>query len=137
MPIAELITDPLIDETVEFRRRLAAGTFCLQRCESCGTLHFPPGPSCWRCGSIELTWVPVADGSATVRSMTTCFRSFMSFADQVPYTVVLGELNSYPGVRVIARLETESDVIAIGSRVMLTWHSPCGAPASYHWQLAP
>ncbi|GAA1850934.1 hypothetical protein GCM10009836_33600 [Pseudonocardia ailaonensis] len=122
------------DETREFRARLAAGDFCLQRCHGCRTEHFPPGPACWRCGQVGLEWLPVEDPSAVVRSAVTIHRSFMAFADQVPYAVVLGELRAHPGVRVIARLAGEA--VPIGSGVELVW---TGDPsrAGYHWEPRP
>lgn len=127
------------DETREFRRRLAAGSFCVQRCLDCDSGHFPPGPGCWRCGSTRLEWLPVDDRCGRVASVTTCHRSFMAFADQVPYTVVLGELRAHPGVRVIARLQG-AGTVTIGDEVELTWVAPTdddptgGDPPLYFWR---
>ena len=134
--VATPTPDAIADETKEFRRRLASGRFCVQVCGECGTVHFPPGPACWRCGSDRLEWLDVDDRRGAVASATTCHRSFMQFADEVPYTVVLGELTAHPGVRVIARLRTDEVDTAIGADVELHWHTPCVGPPTYWWQSA-
>jgi uncharacterized OB-fold protein len=122
------------DEILEFRRRLAHGQMCLQRCDACRTEHFPPGPACWQCGSQELTWLEMSDGAGVVRSLTVCHSSFMRFADEVPYTVVIGDLTAHPGVRVLARFDAADRPLTIGDHVVLDWSAAEGEVRRYRWR---
>lgn len=126
---------PETDEDVIFWENLHAGRFTLQRCEDCAGHQFPPGPTCWRCGSVRLSWTNVSPGTeATVYSWTVLHKSFMKFAEMTPYMVVLGDLEDYPGVRILARLEESTPApIAIGAKLRLAWGVRDGGERYYGW----
>ena len=135
MTSASALVDTVRDEHQAFADLLETGRFSVQQCTGCGHWDFPPGPTCTQCGSPDLTWYPVEDGAGTARSVVTCYRSFMEFSSQVPYTVVLGELAGIP-CRVVGRWLLQ-DPPRIGSEVELVWgttlstSAPGNAP--YGW----
>ncbi|WP_285686199.1 OB-fold domain-containing protein [Actinoplanes sp. NBRC 103695] len=78
----------------------------VQRCSACGAVRWPPRPACFRCGGLEVGWVPAA-GCGELYSWTVVARSTLpDFADQVPYVVGVVALEGLP-VRVIGRVETD------------------------------
>lgn len=75
----------------------------VQRCHDCGYATFPPLPLCRNCCSFHLVWVE-SNGRGRIYSWTTVFRSTrVEFADDVPYTLAIVELDDFP-VRIPARL---------------------------------
>ena len=76
----------------------------VQKCAQCGSLRFPPRPSCTRCGSMEHAWVEVA-GKGTLFSWTvTHVAMHPAFASAVPYAVGVVELSGGEGVRMLGRV---------------------------------
>ncbi len=76
----------------------------LQRCAACRTFRFYPGPVCPRCGSAESRWEPVT-GRGTIHSYVVVHRATHPvFAAEVPYVVVLVELDGTGGIRIPSRL---------------------------------
>ena len=73
-----------------------------QRCEACGTPRHPPRVLCAKCGSDQVAWVPSA-GQGTIFSWTVTHQApHPAFASQVPYAVVVVELEE--DVRIVASL---------------------------------
>ena len=73
-----------------------------QRCDGCGTLRHPPRVLCAECGSDRVSWEPSA-GRGTIFSWTETHQApHPAFAGQVPYAVVVVELEE--GVRLVASL---------------------------------
>jgi hypothetical protein len=74
----------------------------VQRCTGCGALRFPARPICSRCLSREAEWVP-ASGRGTVFSFAIMHQAMHpGFAAEVPYAVVVIELDE--GVRLLSNL---------------------------------
>jgi len=70
----------------------------VQRCAGCGALRFPARPICSRCLGREAIWVP-ASGRGTVFSFAVMHQaSHPGFAADVPYAVVVIELEEGPRV---------------------------------------
>lgn len=70
--------------------------FVLPRCTNCGHVFFPPYLSCPRCLSFELEWME-ASGKGTVWGHTVMRHPYIpSFVDELPYNVVLVELDEGP-----------------------------------------
>ena len=68
----------------------------VQRCASCGTLRFPARAICARCLSREASWVPVA-GRGSIFSYAVMHQAIHpGFAAEVPYAVVVVELEEGP-----------------------------------------
>jgi uncharacterized OB-fold protein len=73
-----------------------------QRCEACGAFRHPPRVLCAECGSDQVSWTPSA-GRGTIFSWTVTHQApHPAFAGQVPYAVVVVELEEGP--RVVASL---------------------------------
>lgn len=64
----------------------------VQYCDGCGVPRFPPRAVCNRCRSRAWRWAPVS-GRGRVYSWVVTHQVFApSFADEVPYTVLLVRL---------------------------------------------
>ena len=74
----------------------------VQRCTSCGALRFPARAICSRCLAREAEWVSVS-GRGTVFSFAIMHQAMHpGFAAEVPYAVVVVELDE--GVRLLSNL---------------------------------
>lgn len=82
--------------TAEFYAHLAAGTLSLQRCDSCKTWRHPPRILCGRCGSAAWTWTPTSGDGRVYTWTLTHQMLFPPFADDLPYAVVVVELDEGP-----------------------------------------
>ena len=85
-----------------YRECARQGRLVFQRCEACGTLRHPPRVLCAECSSDQVSWVP-SEGRGTIFSWTVTHQApHPAFAGQVPYAVVVVELEE--GVRIVASL---------------------------------
>ncbi|UCH43604.1 MAG: OB-fold domain-containing protein [Dehalococcoidales bacterium] len=74
----------------------------LQKCPECGQYRYPPGETCPYCLSSNLEW-EIVNGWGNVFSWVVFHQVYhRTFADDIPYTVVLIELDQ--GVRMISSL---------------------------------
>lgn len=92
------------------------GRLVIPRCRSCGAWRYPPRPTCPPCGSGDFAWEPVA-GTGEVYSFTVLHQVYHpGFADEVPYAVVLVQLDE--GVRMISNVVgVPASQVRIGQRV--------------------
>lgn len=93
----------------------------LQRCRECGTFRFPPGEICPHCLSRNAEWTP-ASGLGQVYSWIVVRHPIprQTFADQVPYVVVLIDLEE--GVRIASNLiDIDPEDIRDGMPVAVTY----------------
>ena len=87
------VNDPL---TAPFWTATAAGKLVVQKCGACGYLRWPPGPLCPECQMPGGSWTRVRP-TGTLWSVATYHRALdPAFADQVPYSVALVELDDGP-----------------------------------------
>ncbi len=88
----------------------------VQKCNSCGTLRFPPRPICHVCNSFDSEWI-LCSGKGTIHSYVVVPRpAHPAFRDKVPYGVVLVDLEE--GVRLISNVvDVPSDQLSIGMPV--------------------
>ena len=85
-----------------YRECARQGRLVFQRCEACGTPRHPPRVLCARCGSDQVAWAPSA-GQGAIFSWTVIHQApHPAFASQVPYAVVVVELEE--DVRIVASL---------------------------------
>jgi uncharacterized OB-fold protein len=113
-------------ELAPFFEAARRGQLVVQKCESCGTLRFPPHPLCSRCLSAEASWKPVSGRgevySFNVMQMTSVGNIshqqisrhqpriskighqvyHPAFAPEIPYAVVLIKLQE--GAKMLANL---------------------------------
>lgn len=92
-----------------------------QRCTRCDSSIFYPRAACPQCLSPDLEWRE-SKGEGAVYSCTVVHRApNPSLAADVPYTVVLAELDE--GFRMMARLLDSSTMVSIGARVRVVFVS--------------
>ncbi len=94
--------------------------FAMQRCTDCGTFRFPPTNACWSCLSTNVEWAPLS-GRGTVWSFTVMHQLYYKgFADDLPYAVVVVELEEGP--RIASNMvDCERDDIRIGMAVQVVF----------------
>jgi len=110
---------------------LARGELKIQRCADCASWRWPPGEVCRECGSLRLAWEPT-EPEGVVWSLTTVWHVAGSGAQpgEVPYLLVVVELDGASGVRLVGRLASGStQEITIGSRVRAGATDRDGGPA--------
>lgn len=73
-------------------------------CRHCGARRWPPRPMCPSCHALESDWVAV-QGRGRLYSWTVVGRAMLpGFEDDVPYPVVVVELEDAPGVRFLGNV---------------------------------
>ncbi|MFI0352264.1 Zn-ribbon domain-containing OB-fold protein [Actinomadura sp. 9N407] len=102
-------------DTAPFWEGVAAGELRLQRCGGCERAVFYPRAVCPHCWGADLAWF-AASGDGTIYSYTVAHRAFGDFAEEVPFTIALVDLDE--GVRMMTRV-TGSGRPRIGDRVRL------------------
>ena len=86
----------LDDANAPFWEAAKAHELKLQKCDGCGTLRFPATRYCASCGSAESSWETVS-GRGTVSSWCRFHQVyFEGFGNDVPYTVIVVELEEGP-----------------------------------------
>lgn len=113
-----------------FYERLAAGEFCVSRCEACGRRSFPPREFCRSCGARAWSLEP-HEGGGVLYAFTTQERAFRFVAPQV---VGLVELDGGVG-RGFGLIQAPYETLSIGARMRLDpvttddgWTLPAWSP---------
>lgn len=89
-------TQPFWDGVAERRLRVP-------RCRACATWIWQPRPICARCQAVDVEWVEVR-GDARVTSWTVIHPPVLAvWQEQVPFVVLLVELDDAPGVRMVGQ----------------------------------
>ena len=102
----------------EFYEHLAKGELRLQRCDACGTWRHPPRILCGRCGADGWQWTK-ASGRGVVYTWTVTHQALVPpFAGDVPYAVVVVELEEGPRL-VTAVRGIEPSALSLGLPVEL------------------
>jgi uncharacterized protein len=101
-----------------FWEGLAAGELRIQQCGSCGEFIWSPRVLCPACHDDDLRW-PAVEPRGTVYSWTRTWQPFHpSLSGHLPFVVVLAEIPSAGGRRVLGALvDGDTDDIAIGREV--------------------
>jgi uncharacterized protein len=106
------LSDPLV---APFFAASAEGRLVVQRCPACGYRRWPPGPMCPQCQTIGNDWADVRP-TGTLYSYVTYHRALNpAFANEVPYTVGLVELDDGP--RMYGRLTGDYKTDRVGTPV--------------------
>jgi uncharacterized OB-fold protein len=100
-------------DTDYFWEGTAQGELRIQKCNACGALRHPPGPSCPECHAFDRGYV-VASGRGTIFSFLVHHAPKMP-GRQLPLTIALVELEE--GVRMVATVTTPPEDLAIGDAV--------------------
>jgi uncharacterized OB-fold protein len=70
----------------------------VQRCKQCGQYRWPPSTVCAGCLSMDLEWTPVS-GRGKVHTFVIFHQRYNpAFADDIPYTVGIVELEEGPRI---------------------------------------
>ncbi len=107
-----------------FFAALAEGELLAAVCADCDTRLIPPRTACYGCGGRDLT-TAAEPHTGTVVSYTEVRTAPPAFADQVPYTVAVVELDS--GAKLTGRLTAAYDEVAIDMSVRLVVRAPTAA----------
>ena len=116
-----------------FWEALEAGEFRLPRCAGCGRWTWPAHWRCGECGSWEFRWTAV-ERAGTVYSWTRTWYAFdrtRERAEDVPYVVVLVEIDGTDGARVLGVLNGDEAPLKIGARVRGTIVEPSERAKGY------
>lgn len=82
----------------------ARGSLLIQRCGSCLCFQYPPTVVCESCQSRDVIPTEVS-GRGSIFALTVVHQAFLpDFSEDVPYTLVLVELDDAPGVRLLTNL---------------------------------
>jgi uncharacterized OB-fold protein len=96
----------------------AAGELRIQKCNACGVLRFPPGPTCVECGKFDRGHV-VSAGTGTVFSYVV-HRYPPVPGKELPIVIALVDLDE--GVRMVGEVvDVADDEIEIGMRLRVDY----------------
>ena len=97
MSSGKLVPQP-VGLNAEYYAFCAAGELRFQRCTACATWRHPPRARCAACGSDKWEWA-VASGRGHVYTWTITHRPIdPGFADELPYAVLVVEMEEGPRV---------------------------------------
>ena len=89
----------------------------MQRCDSCDQLVWYPRLVCPHCGGFALTWERLSGRGVVYASSVHHRPAHPAFADRVPYSVVLVDLDE--GVRIMSNVFGQTP--AVGDAVSVAW----------------
>lgn len=106
------VNDPL---TAPFWAATANRKLMVQACAECGYLRWPPGPLCPECQAEGGKWTEVR-AAGSLWSVATYHRALdPAFAEEVPYSVALVELDDGP--RMYGRITGDPETFVPDARV--------------------
>ncbi|MEF2978073.1 Zn-ribbon domain-containing OB-fold protein [Subtercola sp. YIM 133946] len=124
--LADELTAPFWQGTREHR-------VLVQRCEKCSYLRWPPGPICPECQHEGAIWSEVLP-TGTLWSTAEYHRAFSpAFADDLPYTVGLIQLNDGP--RMYGTLRGEVGSFQLGQRVRAVFFDATPEVTLLQWEM--
>jgi uncharacterized protein len=99
----------------------------VQRCASCGSFQSPPRLMCRTCRGSEFEWQE-SKGNGRVYSYTIAYHpGSPALRDEVPYVVVVVQLDDCGGARLISNLVGENaNDVAVDRAVRLLWDAAAG-----------
>ena len=109
----------MTDETMLFRDAVAQERVLAQRCASCGRASLPPAPSCLHCGSPDVTQGDAATTGALYTWTVTQVAFDPAYADEVPYTVGVVDLDD--GSRLSGMVDIRPEQLRAGLRLRVAW----------------
>lgn len=130
---------PLPDaDSAPFWAACRARELRLQRCAACGAWRHPPRPMCPRCRSFDVAWERVS-GRGRVYSFVVAHPPVLpAFAADVPFAVVLVELDEDPQLRIVGNLRgVDPRDVEIGLRVEVVFEDAAADVTLPQWRPAP
>ncbi len=132
------LPDPQDPDVAPFWQATAEERLLVRLCGSCDKHHWPPRVGCPYCGSGEVDWTEAAP-RGRLFSWTIVHRSqTRGFEEEVPYAVLLVEIDGIENVRMIGNLANAgSDVITAGLELEAVFApSSDGSVTLVNWQPA-
>lgn len=126
-PPLPITTDP---DTAGFWLAAQGGDVAVCVCAGCGAALHLPRSYCNRCGSWTVEWQPVAPKARLVSWTVAEHQVHPAFP--VPYTLVLVELDDFPGVRLAGYLEGKP-VLNAGMQMRADFVTPSGGVTLVNW----
>lgn len=117
IPLKDQVNEPYWDAADQHQ-------LALQKCTACNTYAQPPGPTCAKCGSDQLTWENLgSDIQATIYSYVISYRPFLpGFQHELPTIIAIAALDDLPEVKIMANvLDCPEEQMTIGLPVKMTW----------------
>jgi uncharacterized protein len=107
-------------DSVQYWQGAQEGRLLFQRCQSCGSVQFPPRHQCSTCWSADLEWIQ-SSGAGIVESFTVVRRAPIErFRAKAPYVVVAVRVAEGP--RMIANLLGDDALkVKIGDTVQVVF----------------
>ena len=81
----------------DFNEALKENKLLGLKCQSCGTITVPPKMVCRQCTSPDMEIVEL-NGAGKIRTFTTVYVASEGREDEVPYTIVMVELDEGPWI---------------------------------------
>lgn len=106
-------------ENQQFWDGLRERKFLAPRCRNCGDFGWIPYIACRSCLSTDLEWVQLS-GRATVYSYSIVYRGPGAFGDDVPYVLILAEMEERPRPMLVLAQLTDCPVEEIRIGLPLT-----------------
>ena len=113
LPVADKDTQPFWDYTRKHELRV-------QKCLTCGKLHYPVSPICPHCLGMTSEWVKLS-GKGEVYSFIVVQRRYHpGFASDIPYTVAI--IRTEEGIRMLSNVVgVKPDAVHMGMPVEVTF----------------
>ncbi|HET9630235.1 MAG TPA: OB-fold domain-containing protein [Novosphingobium sp.] len=108
----------------EFWDAMANHQFTAPKCQNCGHWNWPYYPNCRDCLSPDQVWTPVS-GRATLFSYTIVHRAGGAFGADVPYVIVMAELEERPRSMIVLGnlIGVDHDDIRIGMPLRIAYEA--------------
>lgn len=104
--------------TAPFWDGLREGVFQTTKCDDCSHMTFPPKPVCPHCWSDKVSWQKLS-GKGILRSYTEICAAPLAFAEEVPYTVCLVDLDE--NIRCMSRINATFEELTPDVRVKVVF----------------
>jgi len=120
-------------ETQEYWDGCKRHELLIPRCKDCGKYCFPPFPMCPTCNSLDhWEWTKISGKGKIYSWFIAEFASHPDFANDIPYMVVMVELDEQEDIRIISNMvDCTPDEIYAGMPVKVVFDdvtSDCTLP---------
>jgi len=92
---------------------LKNGVLYASKCESCGSIYYPPRSSCGKCGSSDIEWIELGK-EGTLLTFTEINVKPATHSHYDDYIIGIGSFN---GVKVLGLVEAKYDELKIGMKI--------------------
>jgi uncharacterized OB-fold protein len=124
--VADKVLPVPTPETQVFWDSCADHKLTIQYCDQCARHYFYPRPSCPRCGSASVRWVPVS-GRATLYSYVISHRAAPGFEAETPYAIAVVQLEEGPRMTTsIVGIENTPENLIIDMPLRVTFQARGG-----------